>query len=57
MENKVCQEDFIELLTKLVNSIGGVMVSVLVWSVIDCGLEPNWVKPKTIKLVFVGSVS
>ena len=53
----VKNNDFRELLTKLVNRIGGVMVSVLVWSVTDCGLEPNRVKPKTIKLVHVFVVS
>ena len=37
------------------NRIGGVMVSVLASSAVDCGFEPDRVKPKTIKLVFVAS--
>jgi hypothetical protein len=32
------------------------MVSVLVSSAVDGGFESNWVKPKTIKLVFVASL-
>ena len=32
--------------------IGGVMVGVLASSVVDHGLNPCWVKPKTIKMVF-----
>jgi len=36
-----------------VNRIGGVMVSVLVTSAVDS--MPDWVKPKTIKWVFVAS--
>ena len=35
------------------NCIHGEMVSVLVSSVVDCGFEPDQVKPKTMKLVFV----
>ena len=35
------------------NHIGRVMVSVLASSVVHHGFEPGWVKPKTIKLVFV----
>ena len=35
--------------------IGGVMVSVLTFSLVDHGFEPDRVKPKTIKLVFVAS--
>jgi hypothetical protein len=31
------------------------MVSVLVSSVVDRGFEPDWVKPKTMNLVFVAS--
>ena len=34
---------------------GGVMVSVLASSAVDRGFEPRWIKPKPIKLVFVGS--
>jgi hypothetical protein len=34
---------------------GGVMVSVLASSAVECGFEPDRVKPKTIKLVFVAS--
>ena len=37
------------------NRIGGVMVSVLALSAVDRGFKPGWVKPKTIKLVFVAS--
>jgi hypothetical protein len=37
------------------NRISDIMVSVLVSSVVDRGFEPGWVKPKTIKLVFVAS--
>ena len=37
------------------NRIGGVMVSVLASSAVDRGFEPDRVKPKTIKLVFVAS--
>jgi hypothetical protein len=32
------------------------MVSVLVSSAVDGGFESNWVKPKTIKFVFVASL-
>ena len=32
------------------------MVSVLASSVVDSGLSPGWVKPKTKKLVFVASL-
>jgi hypothetical protein len=35
--------------------IGAVMVSVLVPSAVDRGIEPRRVEPKTIKLVFVAS--
>ena len=38
-----------------INSIGGVMVSVLASSAVDRGLEPGRVKPKIIKLAFVAS--
>jgi hypothetical protein len=31
------------------------MVSVLASSAVDRGFKPGWVKPKTIKLVFVAS--
>jgi hypothetical protein len=31
------------------------MVSVLALSAVDCGFEPDCVKPKTIKLVFAAS--
>jgi hypothetical protein len=34
---------------------GGVMVSVLASSAVECGFEPDRVKPKTIKLVCVAS--
>lgn len=34
-------------LVSVLNCIDGVMVSVLVSSVIDCGSNPNMVKPKT----------
>ena len=44
------------------NHIGGVRVSMLTSgavmltsSVVDCGFEPDWVKPKPINLVFVAS--
>jgi hypothetical protein len=37
------------------NRISDIMVSVLVWSVVDRGFEPGWVKPKTKKLVFIAS--
>ena len=37
----------------ILNSIGGVMVGMLISSAVDRGLEPDQVKPKTIKLVFV----
>jgi hypothetical protein len=37
------------------NRISDIMVSVLVWSVVDRGFKPGWVKPKTKKLVFVAS--
>ena len=37
------------------NRVGGVMVSVLAASVVDRGFKPRWVKPKTMKLVFVAS--
>ena len=33
--------------------IGGVKVSMLTSSAVDCGSNPDRVKPKTIKLVFV----
>ena len=35
------------------NRIDGVIVSVIASSAVYCGFEPGWVKPKTIKLVFV----
>jgi hypothetical protein len=38
-----------------VNHIGSVMVSVLASSAVDRGFDPDQVKPKTIKLVFVAS--
>ena len=40
------------------NRIGGVMVSMLAYSVVDRGFEPKSVKPKTMKLVllFVASL-
>ena len=31
------------------------MVSVLASSAVDRGFEPRWIKPKTMKLVFVAS--
>jgi hypothetical protein len=34
------------------NCISGAFLSVLASSAIDCGFEPDRVKPKTIKLVF-----
>ena len=37
------------------NRIGGVMISVLASRVVDYRFEPDRVKPKTIKLVFVAS--
>ena len=37
------------------NCIGGVMVSMLVSSAVDRGFKPHWVKPKTMRLVFVAS--
>ena len=37
------------------NRIGGVMVSMFVTSAADRGFEPDHVRPKTIKLVFVAS--
>ena len=40
---------------KMLNRIGGVMVSVLASSVADCGFKPDRVKPKTIKMVVVAS--
>ena len=40
---------------KTMNRIGGVMVSVLASSEIDCGFSADPVKPMTIKLVFVAS--
>ena len=40
---------------KMLNRIGGVMVSVLALSVVDCGFKPDLVKPKTIKMVFIAS--
>jgi hypothetical protein len=39
----------------IITSIGGIVVRVLVSSVVDRGFEPDQVKPKTIKLVFVAS--
>jgi hypothetical protein len=38
------------------NRVGGVMVSVLASSVVDRGFEPDRVKTKTRKLVFVASL-
>jgi hypothetical protein len=38
-----------------INRISGVMVNVLALSAVDRGFEPDRVKPKTIKLVFVAS--
>ena len=38
-----------------INHIGGLVVSVHTSGVIDCVFEPQWVKPKTIKLVFAVS--
>jgi hypothetical protein len=39
------------------NHIGGVMVSMLASSAVDCGFEPLYqVKQKTMKLVFVASL-
>jgi hypothetical protein len=38
-----------------INRIGGAMVSVLAKSAVDREFEPDRVKPKTIKLVFVAS--
>ena len=37
------------------NCISDVMVSVLISSAVDRELNPDWVKPKTMKLVFVAS--
>ena len=37
------------------NCIIDIMVSVLISSAVDRGFKPGWVKPKTIKLVFVAS--
>jgi hypothetical protein len=37
------------------NHIGDVMVSVLASSAVHLGFEPGWVKPKTIRLVFVAA--
>ena len=37
------------------NCIGGVMVSVLALSAVDCGFEPRLGQTKTINLVFVAS--
>ena len=45
---------FFKFLTYL-NRICGVMVNVLASSVVDRGIEPDCIKPKTIKLVFVAS--
>ena len=39
-----------------VNPIGGVMVSALPSSLVDRGFDPDRVKPKTIKLIFVASL-
>ena len=39
----------------LFNRIGGVIVSMLASNAVDRGFEPDRVKPKTIKLVFVAS--
>ena len=36
--------------------IGGVMVSVLASGAVDRGFEQDWVKTKTIKLVFVAAL-
>ena len=38
-----------------VDRIGGVMVNVLTLSAVEPGFKAGWVKPKTIKLVFVES--
>ena len=38
-----------------INRIGDVMASVLASSAVDQGSSLGWVKPKTIKLVFVDS--
>ena len=37
------------------NSISGVMVSTLSSNGVDHGFEPDQIKPKTVKLVFVAS--
>ena len=39
----------------ITNRIGDVMVCVIASSSVDRGFEPEWFKPKTIKLVFVAS--
>ena len=39
----------------VLNRIGGIMVSVLALSAVGHGLSSSWVKPKTMKLVFVAS--
>ena len=41
------------LFTLVISRIGGVIVSVLASSAVYRGFEPDRVKPKTIKLVFV----
>ena len=38
-----------------VNPIGDVMVSALPSSLVDRGFDPDRVKPKTIKMIFVAS--
>ena len=48
---KVCSDYFFIPLSS--NRISDAFLSVLASSAIDCGFEPDRVKPKTIKLVFV----
>ena len=40
---------------KIFNCIGDVIVSMLASSAVDRGSSSSWVKPKTMKLVFVAS--
>ena len=46
---------FISKITTVVNHIGEVMVSIFALSVIDCEIDLQCIKSKTLKLVFVAS--
>jgi len=45
------------VINMVMNRVGGVMVSMIISSVVYQDFEPGWVKPKTIKLVFVAPPS